>query len=84
MPKETTSKETVETRSYSKKLFMVKFPEVLGRTTCITEDLTPGKVGHPVTNEEILHIVNEERNILHSTLRKRPIGLVTSCDGTAF
>jgi hypothetical protein len=33
MPKGTTSKETVETRSYGKKLlFMIKFPEVLGST----------------------------------------------------
>jgi len=33
MPKGTTSKETVETRSYGKKLFfMVKFPEFLGGT----------------------------------------------------
>jgi hypothetical protein len=29
IPKGTTSKETVETRSYCKKLFMVKFPELL-------------------------------------------------------
>jgi hypothetical protein len=34
MPKGTTSKETVETRSYGKKpFFMVKFPEFLGRPT---------------------------------------------------
>jgi hypothetical protein len=34
MPKGTTSKETVGTRSYSKKhFFMVKFLEVLGSTT---------------------------------------------------
>jgi len=34
MPKGTTSKETVETRSYDKKLFfMVKFPEFLGSPT---------------------------------------------------
>jgi hypothetical protein len=32
MPKGTTSKEKVETRSYGKKPFMTKFPEVLGRT----------------------------------------------------
>jgi hypothetical protein len=33
MPKETTSRETMETKSYGKKLlFMVKFPEVLGST----------------------------------------------------
>jgi hypothetical protein len=36
MPKGTTSKEGVETRSYGKKLFfMVKFPEVLGSATYI-------------------------------------------------
>jgi hypothetical protein len=34
MPKGTTSKEAVETRSYDKKLFlMVKFPEFLGSPT---------------------------------------------------
>jgi hypothetical protein len=34
MPKWTTSKETVETRNYSKKIsFMVKFPEFLGSPT---------------------------------------------------
>jgi len=33
MPKGTTSKETVETRSYAKKLFMDKFPEFLGSTS---------------------------------------------------
>jgi hypothetical protein len=32
MPKGTTSKETVETRSYGKKLFMVKFLDILGST----------------------------------------------------
>jgi len=30
MLKGTTSKETVETRTYGKKLFFVKFPEFLG------------------------------------------------------
>jgi hypothetical protein len=36
MPKGTTSKETVETRSYGKKLFFtVKFPEFLGSTSCV-------------------------------------------------
>jgi len=33
MPKGTTSKETVESRSYGKKLFMGKFPEILGSPT---------------------------------------------------
>ena len=33
MPKGTTSKETVETRGYDKKFFMVKFPEFLGSTS---------------------------------------------------
>jgi len=33
MPKGTASKETVETRSYDKPFFMVKFPEVLGSPT---------------------------------------------------
>jgi hypothetical protein len=33
MPKGITSKETLETRGYGKKLFMVKFPEFLGSPT---------------------------------------------------
>jgi len=33
MLKGTASKETVETRSYGKKLFMVKFPEFFGSTS---------------------------------------------------
>jgi len=33
MPKGTTSKETVETMSYGKKVFMDKFPEFLGSTS---------------------------------------------------
>jgi hypothetical protein len=40
MPKGTTSKEPVETRSYGKKLFMVKFPEFLGRPTYIYTDVS--------------------------------------------
>ena len=35
MPKGTTSKETVETGSYGKKFFMVKFPELWGSTSYI-------------------------------------------------
>jgi hypothetical protein len=35
MPKGTTSKETVETRSYDKQFFMGKFPELLDRPTYI-------------------------------------------------
>jgi len=35
MPKGTTSKEMVETRSYGKKLFMVKYPKFLGSPTYI-------------------------------------------------
>jgi hypothetical protein len=34
-------------------------------------------------DEEVLHRVKEERNILH-TIRRRLIGLVTSCVGTVF
>jgi len=45
MPKGTTSKERVETRSYSKKLFfMVKFPKFLGSPTYIYF-ITDMKVG---------------------------------------
>jgi hypothetical protein len=36
-----------------------------------------------VRNEEVLHRVKEERNILH-TKEERLTGLVTSCLGTAF
>jgi hypothetical protein len=42
MSKETTSKETVETKSYGKNLFfpVVKFPEFLGRPTyCTIQEL---------------------------------------------
>ena len=35
MPKGTTRKEMVETRSYSKNFFMVKFSEFLGSPTCV-------------------------------------------------
>jgi hypothetical protein len=35
MPKGTTSRETMETRSYGNKHFMVKFPEGLGSTTYV-------------------------------------------------
>jgi hypothetical protein len=36
-----------------------------------------------VRNEEVLHRVKEERNILH-IMKRRLTGLVTSCVGTAF
>jgi hypothetical protein len=37
-----------------------------------------------VRNEEVIHRVKEERNILHTKKReKRLIGLVTSCERTA-
>jgi len=36
MPKGTTSKETVETRSYDKNFFMVKFAEFLGSPTYLS------------------------------------------------
>jgi hypothetical protein len=36
-----------------------------------------------VRNEEVLHRVKEERNILH-TIKKRLTGLITSCVKTAF
>jgi hypothetical protein len=35
MPKGTTSKETVETRSYDTHFFMCKFPELLGSTSYV-------------------------------------------------
>jgi hypothetical protein len=37
-----------------------------------------------VRNEEVLHNVKEERNILHTIKDGRLTGLVTSCIGTAF
>jgi len=37
-----------------------------------------------VINEEVLHTVKEERNILHTIKRRRLAGLVTSYIGTAF
>jgi hypothetical protein len=37
-----------------------------------------------VTNEEVLHRVKEERNIVHTIKEERLTGLVTSCVGTAF
>jgi hypothetical protein len=37
-----------------------------------------------VRNEEVLHRVKEERNILHTIKRKRLTGLVTSCAETAL
>jgi hypothetical protein len=36
-----------------------------------------------VRNEEVLHRVKKERNILHE-IKRRLIGLVTSCVGTVF
>jgi hypothetical protein len=37
-----------------------------------------------VTNEEVLHRVKEERNILHTVTRRKLIGLVTSYVEAAF
>jgi hypothetical protein len=37
-----------------------------------------------VRNEEVLHRVKEERNILHTIKKERLTGLVTSCVETAF
>jgi hypothetical protein len=37
-----------------------------------------------VRNEEVLHRVKEERNILHTIKRRKANGLVTSCVETAF
>jgi hypothetical protein len=37
-----------------------------------------------VRNEEVLHRVNEERNILHTIKEERLTGLVISCVETAF
>jgi hypothetical protein len=37
-----------------------------------------------VTNEEVLHRINEERNILQTIKRKRLTALVTSRIGTSF
>jgi hypothetical protein len=37
-----------------------------------------------VRNEEVLHRVKEERNILHTVKRRKATGLVTSCLETAF
>jgi hypothetical protein len=37
-----------------------------------------------VRNEEVLHRIKEERNILHTIKRRKATGLVTSCVGTAF
>jgi hypothetical protein len=37
-----------------------------------------------VRNEEVLHRVKEERNIVHTIEEERLTGLVTSCVGTAF
>ena len=36
-----------------------------------------------VRNEEVLHRVKQEGNILH-TIKKKATGLVTYCQGTAF
>jgi len=35
------------------------------------ETLTLWKVGHPVKNEEVLHRVKEQRNILHAVRRRK-------------
>ena len=37
-----------------------------------------------VRNEELLHRVKEERNIVHIINKGRQIGLVTCCVGTCF
>jgi hypothetical protein len=37
-----------------------------------------------VINEEVLHRVKEDRNIVHTIKDERLTGLVTSCIGTAF
>jgi hypothetical protein len=37
-----------------------------------------------VRNEEVLHRVKEERNIIHIIKRRKLTGLVTSCAETAF
>jgi hypothetical protein len=37
-----------------------------------------------VRNEDVLHTVKKERNILQTIKERRLTGLVTSCVGTAF
>jgi hypothetical protein len=37
-----------------------------------------------VRNEEVLHRVKEDRNIIHTIKEERLTGLVTSCVETAF
>jgi hypothetical protein len=41
------------------------------------------KISWSVRNEEVLHRLKEEKNILY-TVNRRPIGLVTACVGTVF
>ena len=37
-----------------------------------------------VGNKEVFHVVEEERNTLHTIKRRKDAGLVTFCIGTVF
>jgi hypothetical protein len=56
--KGTTLKETVETRNYGYKLFfMVKFPEVLGSTTYIQDEIKSRLKSGNVCNHLVQYLV---------------------------
>jgi hypothetical protein len=50
---------------------------------CIWRRMGKNSWSDRVRNEEELHTVKEERNVLH-TVTRRLTGLVTFCVGTAF